>query len=374
MQPGQKASTSSKAHSDSAARTPASVLVYATQYMPTGGIESHLREFCLNLAESGVAVDLVIRNSAMLPETEAFFRRVCQRVYLGQPRNSLWQMLWLAWVSTQLLARRYDALYTNGQGDSVNLFSKLLLRRSRWVHHHHTAGDAADQATWPAGYQQALRRADTIIACSLRNATTMQAALAREVESIPCFSREIASTTAQPGPALRFGYYGRLIPEKGIDTLCQLSEDPEINGIEFHIWGEGEAYPASFFARHPHLHYHGPFSGSSELQTVLSSLDAYLLLSTHPEGLPIALLEVMSAGLPWLATDRGGVADIACDPLATRVIPATATYPEVKAAVLSLATAIRQGQVSRATQKALYAERFSSKVLVKKWRETLGVS
>ncbi|RZK52215.1 MAG: glycosyltransferase family 1 protein [Hymenobacter sp.] len=172
---------------------------------------------------------------------------------------------------------------------------------------------------------------------------------------------------------LHFGYYGRLIPEKGIEVLRQLSEDPTVAGIEFHIWGEGEAYQADFFARHPQLRYHGPFAGRSELQAVLSGLDAYLLLSTHPEGLPIALLEVMSTGLPWLATDRGGVADIACDPLATRVIPMTSTYPEIKAAVLALAADIRAGRVSRTAQKALYATTFSSQVLVQRWRETLGL-
>jgi glycosyltransferase involved in cell wall biosynthesis len=373
MQSGQQVSALGAPPSGGPA--PASILVYATQHMPTGGIESHLREFCLNLAESGATVDLVVRNAVMLPETEAFFRRICRHVYLGQASDVVSKLFWLPWVGLRLLARRYDALYTNGQGNSVNLFSQLLPRRRRWVHHHHTAGDAADQATWPSGYQQALHTADAIIACSRRNAGDMQTTLARPVASIPCFSRELASPApAAPPAVLRFGYYGRLIPEKGVDVLCQLSDDPEVTGMEFHIWGEGEAYPARFFAGHPRLHYHGPFAGRGELQAVLSSLDAYLLLSTHPEGLPIALLEVMSAGLPWLATDRGGVPDIACDPLATRVIPTAATYPEVKAAVLALATDIRAGRVSRTAQKALYADTFSSPVLVKRWRETLGLA
>ncbi|TDN39582.1 hypothetical protein A8B98_18005 [Hymenobacter sp. UV11] len=350
-------------------------MVYATQHMPTGGIESHLREFCLNLAESGAAVDLVIRNSEMLPETEVFFRSICKRVYLGKSSSSLKQLFWLFWIGLQRLTKCYDALYTNGQGNSVNFFSWFLPRRRRWVHHHHTAGDKADQATWTSGYQQALRNADSLVACSSRNATDMEATLVRPVQSIPCFSREIAiaGVSATPGHTLRFGYYGRLIPEKGIDVLCQLSEDPSMRGIEFHIWGEGQAYPSDFFGRHPRILYHGPFTSRDELQAVLASLDAYLLLSTHPEGLPIALLEVMSAGLPWVATDRGGVADIACDPMATRVIPSTASYSEVKAAILTLAVDIQQGRVLRSAQKKLYAETYSAEVLVKRWREILGL-
>ncbi|HEX8348441.1 MAG TPA: glycosyltransferase, partial [Hymenobacter sp.] len=195
------------------------VVVFATQYMPSGGIESHLREFCLNLTESGVAIDLVIPNSVMPAEAEDFFRRICRRVYLGRSGRSNRRIYWLVWVALKLRTRRYDALYTNGQGNSIGFFAKLLPRRGRWVHHHHTAGDAADRATWSPGYYQALQATDTVIACSQRNASDIQAALARPVQSIPCFSRAIATGPEKTGQNLRFGYYGRLIPEKGIDLL-----------------------------------------------------------------------------------------------------------------------------------------------------------
>lgn len=350
-----------------------SVLVFSTQHMPTGGIESHLREFCKHIAGSGIAIDLVVLNSAMLPDTEAYFKSICRKVYLGGKGRSSLRLVWLFGAAINCFFKRYDAIYTNGQGNSVNLFAKLVPFSKLWVHHHHTAGDKADQATWTPGYRKAMMQADEVIACSAKNALDMAQALDRPIKSIPCFSREIKVGSAPASQKLAFGYYGRLIKEKGIEVLCQLSQDNDLDGIEIHIWGEGPAYPAAFFKQYPKLVYHGPFAGEQELAKVISALDAYLLLSTHPEGLPIALLEVMSAGLPWIATDRGGISDIACDPVTTRVISSNADFNEMKTAVTNLAADIKSGKLDKSFQKELYTSKYSSKVLIRRWRNEFGL-
>jgi glycosyltransferase involved in cell wall biosynthesis len=343
--------------------------------MPLGGIESHLREFCLNMSASGIAVDLVISNAVVTQETEQFFRSICRNVYLGHFGRSKLRHLWIISTAIKLRNKQYDALYSNGQGDSIILFSKLIRYYKKWVHHHHTSGDKDDQLTWSRAYKQALKTADALIACSGRNALDMQTALKREVYSIPCFSKEIKIEEAKESSArLRFGYYGRLIPEKGIDLLCKLSKDKDLNHIEFHIWGEGDVYSRDFFSQFPGVHYHGAFSGKKELKRVLNSLDAYLLLSTNQEGLPIALLEVMSTGLPWLATDRGGIRDLVCDEMATRVIPVDSHFDEIKKAISNLASDIKMNLVSGNKQKKFYLQKFSSPVLTKKWREVLNVN
>lgn len=354
-------------------KAPASVLVFVTQYMPTGGIESHLREFCLHLVKSGVEVDLVTPNSSMTAETEAFFRQVCRQVYLGGSGRNMKRFIWLLLLGLKLNTRNYQALYTNGQGESIIFFSWAFFRRKRWIHHHHTAGDTSDQLTWGKNYWKTLQEATAVVACSTRNARAMEVVLKRSVQSIPCFSHEVSSEEHKRHTRLRFGYYGRLIPEKGIGLMCQLSEDPDLKEIEFHLWGEGQAYPPSCFEAYPNIFYHGSFSGAKTLTKVVNSLDAFLLLSTHPEGLPISLLEAMSAGLPWLATDQGGIPDIALDASSTRVIPVSATYSDVKAAVLTLAEDIQAGKVSKISQKELYKHKFSATALILQWKEIFGL-
>lgn len=349
------------------------VMVFVTRHVPIGGIESHIREFCTQLVKAGAKVDLVILSSDMLAETEDFYRSICSRLYLGKGGNVAKRIGWLLKLGFKINLRHYDAIYTNGQGDSVIAFSKLLFRKNKWVHHHHTSGDAKDQLTWTKGYRKTLLSADAVIACSSRNADHMKQTLQREILNIPCFSREIKADEQGKREKLHFGYYGRLIPEKGIDLLCRLSEDKDIENIDFHIWGKGEVYPADHFISYPNLHYHGSFSGADELGKILSNLDAYLLLSTHPEGLPIALLEVMSVGLPWIATDCGGIPDIAVDPLSTRVIPTSLKYLEVKKAIMDLAADIQKGKLIKSKQKELYASKFSHTVLVERWSEVLGL-
>jgi glycosyltransferase involved in cell wall biosynthesis len=53
---------------------------------------------------------------------------------------------------------------------------------------------------------------------------------------------------------------------------------------------------------------------------VLAAFDVFAL-SSRTEGLPLALLEAMSAGLPIVATGVGGVPDVVCNGFTARLVP-----------------------------------------------------
>lgn len=350
-----------------------SITVFVTRLIPMGGIESHILEFCTQITNAGVPVNLVVLKSEMLPETAQFYKTICKKVYLGKTGNIIASLLWLFCVAFWLNFSRKTVLYTNGQGSSVLFFSKILFKRTKWIHHHHTSGDVKDQQQWTPDYFRALKIADEVIACSNSNAESITKAVNRPVLSVPCFSRAVHTHDTISRSKLHFGYYGRLIPEKGIDLLCKLSGDVDMADIEFHIWGKGESYPPEYFLNYTQVKYNGSFSGTKELENVLSSIDAYLLLSVHPEGLPIALLEVMSAGLPWLATDQGGIPDIAIDAMSTRLISSSLNYDDVKSSIRELSTDIKSGKVSRIKQKELYETKYSTQILVKNWCTIFGL-
>jgi glycosyltransferase involved in cell wall biosynthesis len=355
------------------ARRPNSILVYTTQHLKIGGIESHLQEFCHWLSEKRVEIDLIVLNTDMHPETEDFYKKTCRRFYAGKKKKTWLRLIWLFLIKIKLFRRRYNAVYTNGQGESILLFAKLFSPGTNWIHHYHQSCEPEDQLTWGRSYRRSLTEANLLIACSTSIAKKLYSSLNRPIEVIPCFSKEVSvkSRIDVKSEKLKLGYYGRLIPEKGVDILCRLSKDKDFSHVEFHIWGQGSAYPPEFFCEFPGISYHGPFSGENELAAVIGSLDAYLLISKNPEALPIVLLEVMSAGLPWFATDRGGVPDIFQDRYTTRIIPSSSSYDEIKIALLDFAAGISNGKVSHTALKEAYQNLFSHEVLTKIWLKKL---
>lgn len=347
------------------------ILLFATQHKLTGGIESHLQEFCSNMGSHGIEIDLVILNNEMSSATEKRFREICRNFYSINWGRSKWRLAWLIKTGLQLSLRKYKSLYTNGQGYSISLFAKFIFRKKKWVHHHHTSGDLADQLSWRENYIATLKKADNVIACSSKNASYISKAIERNVNSIPCFSRKIPQKGIRQPGKIRLGYYGRLIPEKGIDVICKMSDDIDLNHVEFHLWGEGESYPPTYFNEYKNLNFHGPFFGAEGLNKVIGLLDGFLLISTNAEGLPICLLEGMGAGLPWFATDKGGIADIVCSPYSTKLISSDANYLEIKNGILNFIKDIETGLTSDKSQIELYQRKFSSDSLIKQWKEML---
>ncbi len=160
--------------------------------------------------------------------------------------------------------------------------------------------------------------------------------------------------------------------DKGVDVICRLSEDPKLAHIEWHIHGCGLEYEPSHFQKFCNVHYHGPYKGSQELGSILASLDALVLFSVYQEGQPISLIEGMSAGLPWIATDQGGTRELMWSPSNCRLLPINFTYADCQSAVLDMADAIRDGRTSFVAQRRAYDDQLAPKIVGERWMEFLA--
>jgi glycosyltransferase involved in cell wall biosynthesis len=113
--------------------------------------------------------------------------------------------------------------------------------------------------------------------------------------------------------------------------------------------------------------YHGPYSNGPQHTDLLQKLDAIVLFSSHNEGMPLSLIEAMSAGLPWIATDRGGTREMAVSEPNCMVVDPSPTEDALAAAVRMLADRIRQGITSRVEQRITYDRHFSPPVVTHSW-------
>ena len=351
-------------------------------YMPAmaayGGIERHLCGLAAAAAAQGHTLRLLTTGDSLGAELrrELAHPRITFRE-LAAPRGSIGPLTKVLWLLNELrLCRRetWDVVYTNAQSGLALFLWWVAGPRTRRVHHHHTAADAPEQLTWSRSYRRVLRTAPLLVGCSEATCDALDRATRRTdahflpyLAACPIARDEVTERRADSGPILRFGFCGRLIPEKGIDAILALAAEPTLAHIEWHVHGAGEAYPPARFAGLPRLVYHGAYRSAAEHRAVLGSLDAVVLFSTHNEGMPLSLIEAMSAGLPWIATDRGGTRELALSSTDNVVAAADATLAELATAVRTLAERIRTRATSRVRQRSFYDAHFAPPVVAARW-------
>jgi len=186
----------------------------------------------------------------------------------------------------------------------------------------------------------------------------------------PCVPRVFRATSSQ----LAFGFIGRLIPEKGVDTILRLSLEADLPNIHWHLWGSLDGYSTDFSSAYPNVTFHGLFDSRDGLNQAMDQLDAFTLFSTHREGLPLTLLEAMSAGVPWIASDRGGIRDLKINNTDTILLPQSFTYLDALDATRRMADSLHKKLIDPGALIKFYRSHFDPEVISEQWRELLFTS
>ncbi|MFL0194646.1 glycosyltransferase [Clostridium sp. WILCCON 0269] len=109
---------------------------------------------------------------------------------------------------------------------------------------------------------------------------------------------------------------GRLMKQKNQALLFKAFTDARqrISNIKLSILGDGELKNELVaLAKKLNILNHITFYGNvSNVEWYLAKADVFVLSSDY-EGLPLSILEAMASGLPIVATDVGGVADVVTD-------------------------------------------------------------
>lgn len=358
--------------------TPMNFLFYVPQMAPYGGIERHVCGLARAAAERGHQVLFLTTSNSLgtdlrgeLNHPSIVFRELPRA---REKASRGLKILWLLNEVRRARARKWDVIYTNGQSALSRLVWRASKGGARIIHHHHNAADPEEQTTWSSAFRRVLEQAPILIGCSNATKEALNAAVGRkDTRFMPYLTRcpvdSAQITDRPPHRPLRFGFSGRLIPEKGIDAILALASDPGLPNIEWHVHGAGDAYPPERFTGSPRLIYHGAFTSAAEHAAALLALDAAVLFSTHNEGMPLSLIEAMSAGLPWIATDHGGTRELAASPMDSVVASARPNLAELAADVRVLAGRILSGATSRVAQRAVYDKTFAPKVVAALWMD-----
>ena len=358
------------------------ILIYVPQMAAFGGMERHVCDLARVLASRGHTVKLITTSNSLSSELRTGLSDAGVSLReLARSRGKAGRLLKGVWLLREALrseGTRWDLIYTNGQSALARVAWFAARPHTRIVHHHHTAADAQEQATWSRSFRRVMKQAPEIVACSRATQEALSRALHRKdikyhpyLTNTPVAAASVKDRIPPPDAPLHFGFTGRLVVEKGIAAICALSRLDSLKDIKWHIHGSGAAFPPSYFTDFPNVVYHGAYSNGPQHADDLLKLDALVLFSSHNEGMPLSLIEAMSAGLPWIATDRGGTREIAVSEPNCLVIEPSPSLDVLAAAVRTMADRIRAGVTSRREQRKSYDRVFSPPVVSHAWCQYL---
>lgn len=130
-----------------------------------------------------------------------------------------------------------------------------------------------------------------------------------------------------PGP-LRVGYFGTLMPSKGLDVLIQAVTSLPQGLVELHIHGNSvpyhgdETYLTKCFAKlspGSAVTYHGPYS-LDEMPGRMATIDVLAAPALWHEAFGLTVREALAAARPVLVSRVGGLQDAVADGVEGRVL------------------------------------------------------
>ena len=169
--------------------------------------------------------------------------------------------------------------------------------------------------------QQVLDSVDLIISPSeflrsvySRSGTAMERILyiRQGLEKMP----DLATLKHETTSVLRLGYLGQIAHHKGVHLLIEAVRSmPDLN-IEVSIYGDETAFPQysaslrKMIGDDTRIRMAGVFRSPSVFEDIMRGMDALVITSMWYENSPTVILEAFSYGIPVIAADLGGMAEL----------------------------------------------------------------
>ena len=289
-----------------------------------GGIERHVGLLADRLAERGHEVTVFTRGRYGDPVRPANGVTLIRRPSV--PSKHLEAITHSTFCSLEAGLRGYDIVHVHGVGPSLTIPFAKLGRRSAVCATVHDQDYNKDK--W-SGFAQRILRAGEASACRHAAAVITVARYLQQhlhdaygctVTYIPNGNDPPALQPAGPalaGHGLEAGRYllflARLVPEKGCDVLIRALRESDtayqlavVGGASYS--DEHAAYLRRLAGDDSRIHFLG-FQSGAVLDELRTNAGAYVMPSRQ-EGLPLSMLEMLSYGMPVIASDIPAVHEV----------------------------------------------------------------
>jgi glycosyltransferase involved in cell wall biosynthesis len=282
-----------------------------------GGVQTHMSQLCRVLRRCGARVTACGTSTEWPPDALAELRDLGVTVHV--PIWGRWQAL-ATWPF--VLPRDFDLVYCIGQGRMHGRLKRGHLRPEGLAVYHEILdcprpGSVADRE---------MRHIDALIANSRRVAADMQQRWPEKpLRVVPFLTADqpVAEPPARPAAdsrTVRVVYLGRLAEHKRPRMLIRnwrsMISRPPFAPARLDIHGD-DVSPATLPALRREVaelglsddvRLHGAYA-HRDLPEILAKADVVVLPSEW-EGLPLVLVEAMQHGVPIVATNVGGTAEL----------------------------------------------------------------
>jgi glycosyltransferase involved in cell wall biosynthesis len=285
-----------------------------------GGLSRHCEELYGRLTKHGIDATVYVRKPYMTPDVRTYEGMTL--VALPVPsRRGVETFVYGAIASLRALFGRFDVVHYHGVAAGTFCFLQRLRPGRRLLFTHHRADWMDDK--WGTGPKTLLRWtawialfvSHAVIAVSRSLADGLRAMRDRPITVIP--NGIELPPVGSPDAVRAFGLeprryalcVGRIVPEKGLDTLVDafalLAAGGEASDLQLAVVGAprySEAYAEDLERRAgPNVRFLGRQSGET-LGSLYANAAVFVTGSSN-EGYPIGVLEALGFGSPIVASD-----------------------------------------------------------------------
>lgn len=323
---------------------PISSVYLALDSRGAGGIESHVAQLAVALAERGVAVSVILlADYGLHPLQQALQRPGIRLIKLDGRVSSFWRLL---------RRERPALLHTHGYKAGIlgRLFARLLGLRVVSTFHAGEPGQGRLRCyQWLDEHSAGLAPAMAVsaaIAARLGNMTVVVDNFVNVVD----LPRRIAPRTV--------AFVGRLSYEKGPDRFIEMAR--RLPAVRFMVFGDGPMRAELEASATSNVEFFGMVTSMSPYWQEVG----LLCMPSRHEGMPMAALEAMANGVPVVAFAVGSLPRLALGDAGGCLCP----EGDMSALVASVQSWARQSATQRQQRAELahaaVAERFSPRAVL----------